>query len=96
VRKALDALAVVNKLQMENINFNTYEFAEPGVVSDNAPPLDIESPPTKQEARKRSVDSGSFAYSIPKELREAACIVAESAPPATPEGDHEQIAAATR
>ncbi|KAL3483769.1 pectate lyase superfamily protein-domain-containing protein [Aspergillus germanicus] len=93
---ALDALVVVNKLRMESINFNTYEFAELGVVSEDAPPLDIENPPTGEQARKQSADSGSFAYSIPKELREAARIVAESAPPATPEGDHEQVAAAAR
>jgi hypothetical protein len=96
VRKALDALAVVNKLRMENINFNTYEFSEPGVVREDAPPLDIDTPPTEEQARKRSTDGGGFAYSIPKELREAARIVAESAPPATPEGDHEKIAAAIR
>ncbi|KAL4861530.1 pectate lyase superfamily protein-domain-containing protein [Aspergillus spectabilis] len=96
VRKALEALAVVNNLRMENINFNTYKFAELGVVSEDAPPLDIDSPLREEQARKRSGNSGSFAYSIPKELREAARIMAESAPTATPEGDHEQIAAATR
>lgn len=49
-------------------------------------------------ARKRaegSTNSGSesFVYSIPEELRRAARIVAELAPPGKLEGDHKNIAA---
>jgi hypothetical protein len=96
VRKALEALAIVNKLRLENINFNTYELADPKVSTNEAPPLDIDNPPTEEVAKKRSQETGSFAYSIPEDLREAARIVAESAPPGVPEGDHEQVAASIR
>ncbi|KAL5040881.1 hypothetical protein BDW71DRAFT_212676 [Aspergillus fruticulosus] len=96
VRKALEALAVVNKLRMENINSNTYEFAAHRAASGDAPPLGIDSLPTEEGAKKRSADSGSFVYSTLEELREAARIVAGSSPPAIPEGDHEQVAANIR
>ncbi|KAL4756197.1 pectin lyase-like protein [Aspergillus foveolatus] len=94
--QALEALAIVNKLRMENINFNKYEFAESGVVTEDASPLDIDTPPTGEGAKKRSTNGGSFTYSIPEGLRDAARIVAEASSPAIPNGDHEQVAASIR
>lgn len=99
VEKALRALSVVNKLRLQNLNFNKYEFHESGVTGRSpAPVLDIEGSPEELKERflKRSADPGSFTYSISDELREAARVLAEFSPPAIPPGDHEEVAAETR
>lgn len=95
VKKALEALSTVNKLRLQNIHFNKYEFQEEGITGHTpAPALDIDG--SGEQFTKRSTDPNSFSYSLSDELREAARIVAESTRPATPEGDHEQVAAEIR
>jgi hypothetical protein len=104
VQRALKTLSVVNKLRLDNIQFNSYEYKTSTTPPQAAPPLDLDTPAeelSKKAPRKRAdggtnFGSQSFAYSIPEELRRAARIVAESAPPAKPEGNHESIAAQAR
>ncbi|KAL6229265.1 hypothetical protein BDW75DRAFT_249917 [Aspergillus navahoensis] len=95
VKKALEALSVVNKLRVENIHFNKHGFKDPDApMPKEAPALDTIA--ASKNVTKRSKSDKSPTYSIPEGLREAARIVAESAPPATPKGDHEQVAADIR
>jgi hypothetical protein len=91
---------------MLNIQFNKYEFqaGKESVAHDLAPPIDIHADTadlaSKQMRKRQDQSTGnttySFTYSIPDELREAARIVAESKPPATPQGDHERVAQEVR
>ncbi|GIJ91455.1 hypothetical protein Asppvi_010421 [Aspergillus pseudoviridinutans] len=99
VEQALEALSVINKLRLEHVHFNKYEFAHTESTSRTpAPPLDVTAPSVNFTKRSGTnvTAPGDFTYSIPDELREAARIVAESSPPAKATGDHEQVAAAIR
>ena len=60
--------------------------------------MDAIGPLTAVYTTKRSTANSTFAYSypIPDEIREAARIVAESAPQARPAGNHEEVAARMR
>ncbi|RPA79578.1 pectin lyase-like protein [Ascobolus immersus RN42] len=111
IMSALKALSVVNRLRLQNIRFNTNEFANVSSRDDlpnTAPPLDLDvaledlTVAEKRWIKKRKAATGSknttetYSYSIPDELREAARLVAELSPPETPQGDHESIAAKMR
>ncbi|KAL4769204.1 pectate lyase superfamily protein-domain-containing protein [Aspergillus nidulans var. acristatus] len=77
---------------IENIHFNKHEFKDPDTpMPKEAPALDTIT--ISGNVTKQSKSDKAFTYSIPENLREAARIIAKSAPPATPKGDHEQVAA---
>lgn len=100
VEQALKALAVVNKDRVENPVFNENKREDPDEEYKPAPLLDYEADPKEiSKARiSRRDDSNSTvqgSYRIPKELAEAAAMVAESTPQ-KPKGDHEDVAARIR
>ncbi|KAA8650192.1 uncharacterized protein ATNIH1004_002873 [Aspergillus tanneri] len=107
VSKALEALAVVNKLRLENVKYNNYTLADPDQITGeriNAPPLDYSNESVSKlssTAQLRSRDAlysltgdsrKSFAYTIPADLAEAARILAESAPPTPSTGEEAALA----
>ncbi|KAG2000883.1 hypothetical protein GB937_010729 [Aspergillus fischeri] len=103
VNNALRTLSVVNKIRLDHIQFNKYEYKTPVTPAKPAAPLDVEEAADGRKRRaannKRRQDGNgtqTFTYSIPDELRQAARLVAETTPPAKPEGDHENIAAQIR
>lgn len=100
VLNALAALSVINKVRVENPDFNKEEFdPTPGTV-DIAPPLDYRAGAAINGSLiKRSTNSSlsrqDILYSIPTELAAAAKSVAESTAQ-VPTGDHEDVAAKYR
>jgi hypothetical protein len=100
VKQALKVIAVVNKDRVENPVFNENEREDPDEEYKPAPLLDYEADPgdisTSRIARRDERNSTVLgSYRIPKELAEAAAIVAESTPQ-KPKGDHEDVAARIR
>ncbi|KAM0188779.1 hypothetical protein ACHAPI_010388 [Fusarium lateritium] len=100
VEQALKVLAVVNKDRIENPVFNENKRENPDEEYKPAPLLDYETDPQEIRASRiaRRGESNSTvlgSYRIPKELAEAAAIVAESTPQ-KPKGDHEDVAARIR
>jgi hypothetical protein len=99
INRALKALAVANKLRLDNPQFNRYEFRNATAIAQSykpAPPLNYgqdgnssnAGPQSKRYAYRRttanssteSAPNGTYSYSIPDELAEAARIVAEAQP----------------
>ncbi|KAM0313289.1 hypothetical protein ACHAPQ_012073, partial [Fusarium lateritium] len=100
VEQALKVLAVVNKDRIENPVFNENKREDPDEEYKPAPLLDYETDPqeipTSRIARRDESNSTVLgSYRIPKELAEAAAIVAESTTQ-KPKGDHEDVAARIR
>ncbi|KAL2811038.1 pectate lyase superfamily protein-domain-containing protein [Aspergillus granulosus] len=108
VSKALEALAVINKLRLETVKHNNYTLAEPDQITGeriNAPPLDYSEDTVSHLMTANHLlsrdDSGpmdgesqkSFTYRIPDDLAEAARILAESSPPSPSTGEHAALAA---
>lgn len=107
VSKALDALAVVNELRLDNLKRNNYTFTDSKRVTGeqiNAPPLDYSTETIKKLSasvlqwdtsfRVSSIASEqSFIYTIPSDLAEAVCILAESEPPSPVIGEETALVA---
>ncbi|CAG8407763.1 unnamed protein product [Penicillium salamii] len=108
VSEALKGLAVVNKLRVENVKFNNYAIADSKQVTGekiNGPPLDYSTGTvsrlaslqnsSKIETKEKREDSSSssLAYTIPKDLADAARVLAESVPPTPSTGEEELLAA---
>lgn len=106
VARALQTLKSVNKLRLEHVQYNQYEFATPSVLRASgmdAAPLTYSENTVKEsnDVQMRDVGgwSGAFdkhSYSIPPELREAARIMAEAAPQFPPRGNHSAVTARMR
>ena len=120
VAAAFEAMAVRNKLRLENPMFNKYEMAPEGSTARVAK-VDAEVPSlldsvdvslNSTAARKRQLGkggngtltpediepgpNGSYKYSVPQELIDAARIVAESTPQYVSKGNHSEVAAQMR
>jgi hypothetical protein len=100
VDQALKVLAVVNKGRVENPVFNENKREDPDEEYKPAPLLDYEADPEEistSRISRRDENNGTVlgSYRIPKELAEAAAMVAESTPQ-KPKGDHEDVAARIR
>jgi hypothetical protein len=101
IKRAMKALAIANKLRLDNPQFNKYEFQNASEIAQKyvaAPPLDYGQGNSASNISSRSnghvsshsanstkpiTSNGSYSYSIPDELAEAARIVAESQPIST-------------
>jgi hypothetical protein len=109
----LKALSVINKLRIENINFNNYTLDDNIKNSEereSAPPLDYSkdtvaklsasvanaSPSGSPKNKRDTTTKKSFAYTIPKDLAEAARELAESSPPSPSTGEEAELAAKVR
>ncbi|KAM6526030.1 hypothetical protein FSOLCH5_002161 [Fusarium solani] len=99
VDQALKVLAVVNKDRVQHPVFNKQEFRHDDDAGQPAPFLRYKADPNTLSRRKDSDSEGSSndeaGYRIPKELSQAARMVAESTPQ-KPKGNHSQVAEATR
>lgn len=98
VDQALKVLAVVNKDRVQHPVFNKQEFRPDDDAGQPAPFLRYKDDPKTLSRRKDSDSEGSSdeaGYRIPKELSQAARMVAESTPQ-KPKGNHSQVAEATR
>ncbi|PYH80406.1 pectin lyase-like protein [Aspergillus uvarum CBS 121591] len=96
VRKAQEALAVMNPGRLANPQWNEYKFKSDAAPRDGemAPALDYESGAmaadaslhARLNATKRSSEEGDqkYTYTIPPELVEAARLVAEASPQPLP------------
>ncbi|KAJ5726246.1 uncharacterized protein N7483_007603 [Penicillium malachiteum] len=105
VSRALKVLQYRNKLRLDNVQYSNYELAtasESRSNPDSAPldysqkSVDSSMKSNNQTARRSSDTKDNYGYSIPPELREAARIVAESAPPSPSTGNHSAVAALMR
>jgi hypothetical protein len=103
IAQAHEAMTVANKLRLENVQYNRYEFLNSTSVKTGsmlAPPLDYTASTSNQTIYRRGdntsttyTNSSSYSYSIPSELAEAARIVAESSPPAPSSSNYAEVAA---
>lgn len=110
VAAGLEALAVRNKLRLENPRFNKYEIASQEVLQGADAPslLDYIDTSVPLNVTRRQLDNstasvsvapgpdGSYKYTIPSELIEAAKVVAESTPQSVSKGNQSEVAAQIR
>jgi hypothetical protein len=103
IAQAHEAMAVANRLRLENIQYNRYEFLNSTSAqrsSTPAPPLDYTAVTSNRTVYQRNnhanssyTNSTSYSYTIPRELAEAARIVAEASPPAPSDSNYAEVAA---
>ncbi|KAL4956505.1 pectate lyase superfamily protein-domain-containing protein [Aspergillus filifer] len=95
VIKALEVLAIANKLRVENAKANNYTFASPDQVAGrrmNAPPLEYSEEIISQLLSDKRVRTRDDSH-LTGELAEAARMLAESSPPSPSTGEHAALAA---
>lgn len=106
VERALQVLKVANKLRVENVQYNRYEFASASEIRGsglNSVPLNYSENAVKMlsDIQSRAVGGASasqaqYSYSIPHELRDAARIVAEATDISPSTGNYSAVAAQMR